>query len=132
MKEVSVKLGFLGHNYQMALSTIADQSRVLKASASYLLTTVIDESKKHIDKYDGIRKGLIEKYGKKDESGNPVLNEDGSQYLLEDTDSFMKEYEELASLEVTLPELPLSYLQDIRIPQEQMKALVLTILNPEA
>lgn len=132
MVEKQVKLGLLDTTYQYAISSVVQQSKVLKAPASYLLSVITERSAEHLKKYDVVRKELLAKYGKKDEAGELVVNEEGTQYVIENTADFFKEYDDLANLEVSLPELPLSYLADIALDHDHMKALANTILNPQA
>jgi len=129
MAEKTVKIGLLNSTFQLALTNLVEQP--LPVKASFLLVQITEETAKHLKTYEEVRQKLILKYGKKDEAGELQLNEEKTQFLLEDEAGFVAEFAELQNLEVTLPELPMSSIENVSLSPVLLKALVNTVLNTE-
>ena len=95
----------------------------LLVKTAYHLARTFRELSSHMKDMDSARNGLLEKYGKKDEKGKVIIKE--NQYEIEDTESFSKEYSELAQQEVEVDFEGFS-LEDFRVDSTEKYRQVLS------
>lgn len=129
--EKSVKLGLLiDNNFVFAFNTILGKEH--SPSLSYKLLTIHEAISVHQKRYESMRKELISKHGKKDADGNVLMNEDKSQFIMEDKEGFDRDWQDLLGVDVVVPSLPLSLIgENINISPALLQPLVRTIFNPD-
>jgi len=89
----------------------------LPVKPAYWLARYLTKIGEEAKAFDNVRVKLIDKYGKKDEKGKPIVNKKTSNYEIEDTESFAKEFGELAEqeFEIDFKPIKLADLGDIKI-----------------
>ncbi len=125
-----VKLADLMHpDFQAALSTL--MNGVLPVRTSYLLVQTFESVVTHQKHFEEVRRKILDKYAKKTLDGRIEMNEQQTQYVLEDKAGFDKEYAELMAIEVEMPKVPLSYLGEVKLSPAMLSTLVRTVISPQ-
>jgi hypothetical protein len=119
-----MKLGQLVDNpkFLKALRELAAQA--IPAIAAYKVATIMEIRDRELKKWQDVRAALLQTYAKKTEAGELATSEDGSQYILVDSDSFNREYNNLIAMDVEgLPKLALEEIKDAKLSAEAILAL---------
>lgn len=76
--------------------------QALPVKLAFKLRGIVKKIAEETDKYDTVRKDLIEKYGKKDENGKLLVAEDQVQFDQDGMKGFVSEINELLTVDVEL------------------------------
>jgi len=118
-----MKLGQLVDN-PLFLKALKDlSSQPLPVLAAYKLVTIMEIRDREVGRWQKVRNALLQSYGKKDEKGELVISEDGTQYVLEKTTAFNEDYNHLISLPVDIPKLSIEELKDVKLSAESLLIL---------
>lgn len=120
----------LTKDFQVALSELVS-AEGLTAKTSYTLVTIAEDVEKAIARFEALRMRILKKYAAKDEAGELATNEDKSAYIILDQSAFDKEYSELLSVEVNLPKVSLTSIEDVKISAPKLRYLIGTVVNPQ-
>lgn len=120
---------FVLPEFQLALAELMN-SNSLPVGTSWELLQLCDRVIAYQKQYEGLRLRLVAKYGKKDDTGKLQTNTSKTEFLLDDKDSFSREYADLMNLEVEIKRIPLSAVKDIKLSAAKLRSLVETVIDP--
>lgn len=104
--------------FKSALTKLNQQQLPLKTA--FKLKGIINSVDVELKKYDEIRQAALTQYGKKNEDGSLTADENGN-VSLEDAESFVKQLNELLSLDIELPKVTLAELgENVTMSSEEL------------
>lgn len=121
----SVKLGMLVNpEFQRVLKEIVISAKPVKAKAAYAISKILSKVQKENDRYQEARTTLINKYCKKDEAGNLIVDDEKNAAFLSDEaqQEFAKEIIELQQVDVAVSTINLNDIEAYEIkPMDMMQ-----------
>lgn len=119
-----MKLGHVvNEKFKAVVSKLLNQDIPLKSAI--LLKGIVDILNGEIEKYDKTRQALLNQYGRKDDSGNLVL--DDNRNVMFDNDNvnlYVQEYNTLCNTDIAVPTLSVEDLGDkVLLSYEDLVAL---------
>lgn len=123
--EVAMQLGLLASKpFQEVLTKLASAS--LPISSTLKVRKLLKQVNEEIKEFDAVKQSIATEYGKKNEDGSPVINEDNSVPLDEArSDEWSIKIQDLVTHEVELAKLKISDLGS----KLELTAIELTILE---
>ena len=89
------------------------QSEVIPLKGAFKLKGIVKAIDVELNKYEDLRKEALNKFGRKDDKGELVLDDKGNvQFDDAQVQDFMKELQDLVNLEVSIPTMSISDLGD--------------------
>lgn len=118
-----MKLGQItGENFQRALDRL--YSEQLPVKTAFKLKGIIKVIREEYAKYEEVRNAALKKYGKKDDSGELVIDSKNKVQFEDDNyKEFLKEFNELTSLDVNIDQIKLSELGNANISTQDLEVL---------
>lgn len=101
----------------------------LPLATAFTLLKVNDELGKCRDLYENNRMALLDKFAKKGESGELLVDDSRTSYVIDDKSTYDKEFDLLVEQEVEIPQIHLSSLKDIKITPKALLILLKTIIT---
>jgi hypothetical protein len=106
----------------------AGLAKLIKANvsikAAYALKSTIEAYQTEFKKFQDMQKSIVEKYANKDEAGNVKLNdEQQAAFEGENATNYVKDMNELFSIEVNVPSIKQSDYENILLTTEELIAI---------
>lgn len=112
----------LDDGFNKAMKRLNEQTLPLKTA--FLLKGLNKQMQEELIKYEETRKEALTKYGEKDSKGNLLVSENGQVTLNPETrDSFIKELNDLLSVEIQITPISIVDLGDAKLSVDDLIAL---------
>jgi hypothetical protein len=111
-----------GENFQRALDKLYSQQLPIKTA--FKLKGIIKVIREEYAKYEEVRNNALKKYGKKDDKGELVVDSKNKvQFENDSYEEFLKEFNELTSLDINIDQIKLSELGDASLSTQDLEIL---------
>lgn len=129
-KDPGPTLGQLSDPKVMLGLSILTGDDTITADVSFELCTIFDAVKAELDRYEEVRRRMLNKYCAKNEAGELLIDQDKQAYVLNDEAAFSKEFEKLTAIKVKIPTISLRSVATARISAANLKPLLGIIVIP--
>ena len=100
------------------------QAATVPAKTAFKLKGIANQVKTELEKFEEVRKELVQKYGEKNEAGELKIDAQGNANLEGPArEEFQSQVVDLGNMEITIPTLSVSELGNVELNTNEMIAL---------